>query len=79
MTLPFHFGQEEFIACAAEFGVIVCPMKFFTLGAGCEQQIRLSFSCVEEKEICFGVERLAAFVRARTAHANTFSACGVTT
>lgn len=78
MTLPFHFGKEEFVACAAEFGVIVCPMKFFTLGAGSEQQIRLSFSCLDEKEIRVGVERLAAFVRARTAIANTFSASGAT-
>ena len=78
MSLPFHFGKEELVACAAEFGVIVCPMNFFTLGSGYDRQIRLSFSCLEEEQIRLGVKRLAAFVRKRMAHAETFSVSGAT-
>jgi len=63
LTLPFPFGPTELKRCAAEYGVIVCPMRFFSLAAGREHQIRLSFSYLEEDQIRTGLERLARFVR----------------
>jgi DNA-binding transcriptional MocR family regulator len=38
-------------------------MSFFSLAAGREHQIRLSFSYLEEDQIRKGLERLARFVR----------------
>jgi (S)-3,5-dihydroxyphenylglycine transaminase len=65
VTLPFPFGRAELLACAANFGVIVCPMRFFMLGPGREQQVRLSFSCLDKEQIHTGVRQFAAFVRDR--------------
>ncbi|MBZ5494595.1 MAG: PLP-dependent aminotransferase family protein [Acidobacteriia bacterium] len=65
--LPFPFGTEELQACSSEYGVIVCPMRFFSLMPGRESQIRLSFSYVDEKKIRAGIRRLASFVRNRMA------------
>ena len=63
VTLPFEFGPAELRRCALEHGVIVCPMRFFCLGPGRTNQIRLSFSAVEPETINAGIERLAAFIR----------------
>lgn len=63
LTLPFPFGPKELKRCAAEYGVIVCPMSFFSLAAGREHQVRLSFSYLEQDQIRTGLERLAHFVR----------------
>jgi len=67
MNLPFPFGREELQACSSEYGVIVCPMRFFSLMPGRESQIRLSFSYVDEKNIRSGIRGLASFVRNRMA------------
>jgi (S)-3,5-dihydroxyphenylglycine transaminase len=67
LYLPFPFGKEELQACSSEYGVIVCPMRFFSLEPGRESQIRLSFSSVDEKQIRAGIRRLASFVRNRMA------------
>ena len=63
VTLPFEFTDEHLTASARDFGVIVCPMPFFSLRAGRERQIRLSFSYVSPEQIDEGVARLARFVR----------------
>ena len=65
VTLPFSFDDKEFKCCASEYGVIVCPMHFFTIDGGRKNQIRLSFSYVEEAQIRDGVKRLAAYVKSR--------------
>jgi (S)-3,5-dihydroxyphenylglycine transaminase len=65
LTLPFAFGPAELKHCAATFGVIVCPMQFFSIGSGRENQVRLSFSAVEEDEIVTGVKNFGTFVRER--------------
>jgi (S)-3,5-dihydroxyphenylglycine transaminase len=62
VTLPFEFGEDCLERCAADYGVICCPMSFFSLRPGREHQIRLSFSCVTEREIEEGVGRLARFI-----------------
>lgn len=63
LRLPFDFGKEELHLCAREYGVIVCPMAFFGIAVGREQEVRLSFSCVDSAEIDEGVARLSRFVR----------------
>jgi (S)-3,5-dihydroxyphenylglycine transaminase len=63
LTLPFEFDEECFRTCAAEFGVVVCPMSLFSLGPSRANQVRLSFSYVQRHEIDAGIERLARFVR----------------
>jgi (S)-3,5-dihydroxyphenylglycine transaminase len=67
VTLPFEFGPAELRQCALEHGVIVCPMRYFCLGPGRTNQIRLSFSAVEPATIDIGIARLAAFVQSRQA------------
>lgn len=67
MTLPFAFDDECLRICAGEYGVICCPMSFFSLRAGQEHQIRLSFSYVTPEQIEQGVRRLARFVASRVA------------
>jgi (S)-3,5-dihydroxyphenylglycine transaminase len=61
VTLPFEFGARELRQCAGDYGVIPCPMHFFSLRASCEMQIRLSFSYVTEREIREGIQRLSRF------------------
>jgi (S)-3,5-dihydroxyphenylglycine transaminase len=65
VSLPFESGADELQACAAHYGVLVCPMRFFTLGETRECQIRLSFSALDDDSIREGIERLAQFVDAR--------------
>ncbi len=67
MTLPFAFDQACLESCARDYGVICCPMSFFALQAGYEQQIRLSFSYVSPAQIDEGIARLARFVTDRMA------------
>ncbi len=65
LTLPFEFTDECLTACARDYGVIVCPMRFFALSPGRERQVRLSFSYVTEEQIDEGIDRFARFVRER--------------
>jgi (S)-3,5-dihydroxyphenylglycine transaminase len=69
VTLPFAFGQRELHRCAAEHGVIVCPMQVFCLASRRERQIRLSFSYVDPQRIATGIARLGGFIRAQIASA----------
>jgi (S)-3,5-dihydroxyphenylglycine transaminase len=74
VDLPFAFDPDCLETCARDFGVICCPMTFFSLGAGREHQIRLSFSYVEAPQIEEGIARLARFVRQRAAAAEVAAA-----
>lgn len=67
VTLPFEFGDQDLQDCAAQYGVIVSPMRMFCLGAERSRQIRLSFSSVEPATIQTGIERLTRFIAARGA------------
>jgi (S)-3,5-dihydroxyphenylglycine transaminase len=67
MTLPFEFGVVELRRCAAEYGVVVCPMRFFSLTDDRRTQVRLSFSSVTEAQIEAGARRFARFVRDQSA------------
>jgi (S)-3,5-dihydroxyphenylglycine transaminase len=70
VNLPFDFGRPELERCAAEHGVIVCPMDFFCVGAPRRRQVRLSFSYVAPSTIADGIERFGRFVGARMALAD---------
>lgn len=63
VELPFAFGKEQMQLCAEQYGVICCPMQFFSLLGRCKNQVRLSFSYVSENEIKEGIARFGAFVR----------------
>jgi (S)-3,5-dihydroxyphenylglycine transaminase len=65
LDLPFEFDAGCLEECARDFGVICCPMTFFSLTAGRERQLRLSFSYVSPAEIDEGIARFARFVRHR--------------
>jgi (S)-3,5-dihydroxyphenylglycine transaminase len=63
VTLPFAFGRDEVRRCALDHGVIVCPMRFFSLTDSHTHQVRLSFSSEEPDRIQAGIARFAEFVR----------------
>ncbi|HEY6324502.1 MAG TPA: PLP-dependent aminotransferase family protein [Thermoanaerobaculia bacterium] len=67
VDLPFAFDEACLEVCARDFGVICCPMTFFSLTAGRERQVRLSFSYVTPEQIDVGIARFARFVRSRLA------------
>jgi (S)-3,5-dihydroxyphenylglycine transaminase len=67
LDLPFEFDADCLEECARDFGVICCPMTFFSLTAGRERQVRLSFSYVSPAEVDEGIARFARFVRHRAA------------
>ncbi|MCP6761195.1 MAG: PLP-dependent aminotransferase family protein [Fischerella sp. CENA71] len=67
VTLPFEFDAECLRVCAADYGVVCCPMSFFCLSRGREHQIRLSFSYVTKEEIDRGIRQLNRFVQAQIA------------
>jgi (S)-3,5-dihydroxyphenylglycine transaminase len=65
VNLPFEFTDECLTVCARDYGVIVCPLRFFALTPGRGRQVRLSFSYVDEERIAEGIDRFARFVRER--------------
>jgi (S)-3,5-dihydroxyphenylglycine transaminase len=62
LSLPFSFGRNEMLVLAQEYGVIVCPMTFFSPSGGFTEQVRLSFSNAEPVDIDTGIRQLHAFV-----------------
>jgi (S)-3,5-dihydroxyphenylglycine transaminase len=65
VTLPFTFTEDMVRMCAEQYGVICCPMSFFSLLEGHENQIRLSFSYVSKDQIERGIFQLWKFVHDR--------------
>jgi len=62
VTLPFEFNAELLRICAADYGVICCPMSLFSLSQDRKHQIRLSFSYVAKEEIEQGIRQFSRFV-----------------
>lgn len=62
VNLPFAFTEQALRTCAEQYGVICCPMSFFSLLQGNEHKIRLSFSYVSKDEIERGIFQLWKFV-----------------
>lgn len=69
LDLPFELTDEGLLACARDHGVVVCPMRFFSLTSGRERQVRLAFSYATPEQITEGVARFARFVGERIAAA----------
>lgn len=65
VKVPFVFDTEAVNQCAADYGVIVCPMRLFMMGKGRDQEIRLSFSYVTPAQIRTGIQRLVQYVTDR--------------
>lgn len=63
VDLPFEMTDERLLACVQDYGVVVCPMRFFALAPGRERQVRLAFSYVTGEQIAEGIARFARFVR----------------
>jgi (S)-3,5-dihydroxyphenylglycine transaminase len=62
LDLPFELTDELLLACARDYGVVVCPMRFFSLTPGRERQVRLAFSYATGEQIAEGVARFSRFV-----------------
>lgn len=62
VTLPFPFTKDMLQLCAENYGVICCPMSFFSFLDGNENQVRLSFSYVTTDEIERGIAHFQQFV-----------------
>lgn len=67
LTLPFTFGTTEMMTCAADYGVIVCPMNYFSADPQYSRLIRIAFSNVDAASLREGVARLCRFVNDRIA------------
>jgi (S)-3,5-dihydroxyphenylglycine transaminase len=63
MTLPCEFGPEQVRRCAANYGVVVSPMQFFSLAETRTRQVRLAFSSASPHEIDVGIDRFIRYVR----------------
>jgi (S)-3,5-dihydroxyphenylglycine transaminase len=68
LRLPFEMDEADVQACARDYGVIICPMSFFALSPGREQEVRLAFSYTTPDQIEEGIRRLARYVGDRMAH-----------
>ena len=63
MTLPFHVDNAAVYQSASEYGVIFCPMRYFYLHSGGENELRLTFSNVSPDRIEAGVKRLSLYLK----------------
>jgi len=67
----FRADMDAMRRSAEQFGVIWTPMSYFHPGGGGDQAIRLSFSYLSPPDIELGIARLANFLEAETARADT--------
>jgi (S)-3,5-dihydroxyphenylglycine transaminase len=63
MKLPFVIDKAQVITCAKEYNVLFCPMSFFYLNDGGNQELRLTFSNIEPKAIQQGIQNLANYIK----------------
>jgi (S)-3,5-dihydroxyphenylglycine transaminase len=62
--LPFAFGTDELVACANGYGAILMPMRYFSLTASVDNQVRIAYSAVTVEQLREGIARFARFVSA---------------
>jgi monomeric phenylalanine-4-hydroxylase len=74
MNLPFAVDMQDVVSCAKTHQVIICPMRFFYLENGGENEIRLTFSNLSPEQIEAGVKQLAAYLQSRVAVYETVEA-----
>jgi (S)-3,5-dihydroxyphenylglycine transaminase len=67
LELPFSFDERAVRECAVDHGVIVMPMRFFSLDASQDKRIRLSFSSASPEQIVAGIASLADYALNRAA------------
>ncbi|MHA4812479.1 aminotransferase class I/II-fold pyridoxal phosphate-dependent enzyme [Flavitalea flava] len=65
MSLPFTVDSGSVLECAAKFNVLFCPMRYFYLNKGGENEIRLTFSNLSPDMIEAGVKQIAAYLKSR--------------
>jgi (S)-3,5-dihydroxyphenylglycine transaminase len=65
LTLPFEFDLCDVRECAFKYGVLVSPMRLFSITDNYNKYIRLCFSYAGLDDIKLGIHRLASFVRDR--------------
>ncbi len=64
IDLPFKITGPMLLECVKDYGVIFCPMTYFSLLEGTtDHQIRLAFSCLSHDKIKEGIVRLASFIK----------------
>lgn len=71
MSLPFEMSVNDVADCAEQYGVIVCPMRYFYLEKGGEREIRLTFSNISDEAIIEGIKRLAGYFESRVSTATS--------
>lgn len=65
VELPFPFDLSCLEICADQYGLICCPMSFFSRAGSADHQVRFSFSYVTQAQIDTAIERFSRFLRAR--------------
>jgi monomeric phenylalanine-4-hydroxylase len=63
LSLSFTVDIEQLNECAAGYNVLFCPMRYFYLDEGGENEIRLAFSNLSFEDIDTGIKRLAAYFK----------------
>lgn len=67
MDVPFEMTDQLLQECVEKYSVIFCPMSFFCLDSTRgTRQIRLAFSNMTIENIQQGVQRLSAFIKAKS-------------
>ena len=65
MTVPFPVDGKSVSESAARYNVIFCPMRYFYLNGGGENEIRLTFSNLSPETIETGIKQLAAYLKSQ--------------
>ena len=71
LTVPFEADDAAMVSCAERHAVLWTPMNGFYPQGGGQRRLRLSCSVLDPQLIAEGVQRLAAFVLAKIAEAET--------
>ncbi|HSH67751.1 MAG TPA: aminotransferase class I/II-fold pyridoxal phosphate-dependent enzyme [Bacteroidia bacterium] len=71
MTLPFPVDSKHVSESAARYNVIFCPMRYFYLNGGGENEIRLTFSNLSLEIIESGIKQLASYLKSRVKEIKT--------
>ena len=70
-TLPFEFGHHHMLTCARDYGLIACPLSYFSAAPEHTKTARLSFSNLTHDDAREGAKRWTRFVREELARRGT--------
>ena len=65
LDVPFQIDAEAVTECSTNYGVIIMPMRFFSLDDSQNRRIRLAFSDLNPDQIQVGVDSLARYAKYR--------------